>query len=180
MAALLACNPDEFELNKGIKEIAGLKMSGLETVDVINDNSVLLEDGGFIALARNKITDLVSDITVDIKEGDGAWFAIRCASNNYENHPAILFTYSINGLSVQEKGKPLISLDKFKANGREPSRIVIKNDVKRFDILVDCDTVYTGFTDIPNTEYILIKSLPKSKVLLTGISMKEKGEDEAE
>lgn len=181
MASVPACVNEQFVLNEGNKElIVGLKMSGTETIVEVNDNSVLLNDGGFIALKRQGITDLVSDITVDIKEGEGAMFAIRCASNNYENHPAILFTFSKNGFAVQEKGKPLINLDKFKASEKEPSRIVFRNDGKRYDIIVDCDTVYTGFTEIPNTEYLLIKTLPKSKVLLTGISMIEKGEDETE
>jgi len=174
-----ACVNEQFVLNEGNKElIVGLKISGTETIDEVNDNSVMLYDGGFIALKRYGITDLVSDVTVDIREGEGAMFAIRCASNNYENHPAIILTFSVNGLSVQEKGKPIINLDKYKASKNEPSRIVFRNDCKRYDILVDCDTVYTGFTEIPNTEYLLIKTLPKSKVLLTGISMVEKGEGE--
>jgi len=178
LAIVPACVNEQFSINMGNKElIVGLKMSDTETIDEVNDNSVMLNEGGVIALKRQGITDLVSDITVDIKEGEGVWFAIRCASNNYENHPAIMFTFSKNGLTVQEKGKPLIYLAQYKASMVEPSRIVFRNDCKRYDILVDCDTVYTGFTEIPNTEYLLIKTLPKSKVLLTGISMKEKGEE---
>lgn len=154
------------------------KMSVMGTFEEVNDNSVMLSEGGFIALKKYGITDLVSDITVDIKEGEGAMFALRSASNNNELHPAILFTYSKNGFAVQEKGKPLISLDKYKAIEKEPSRIVFINDGKRYDIIVDCDSVYTGFTEIPNTEYLLIRTLPKSKVLITGINMIEKGEEE--
>ncbi|TAL68474.1 MAG: hypothetical protein EPN82_10815 [Bacteroidetes bacterium] len=152
-------------------------MSDYGTVDVINDNSVMLYDGGFIALKKPGITDLVSDITVDLKEGEGAWFAIRCASNKNEEHPGILLTYSTNGVLVQEKGKSPVNLVQYKAKIDEPTRIVFRNDCKRYDIMINCDTVYTGWTDLPNTEYVLVKALPKSKVLLTGISMFEKGEE---
>lgn len=177
---LPSCNYDEFTLNKNIRgeEFKCFILTDYRTCEQLNDNSVMIYDGGLIALRRYDRTDLVSDVTVEIKEGEGAKFAMRCASNNNENHPAVWFTYSTNGIAVQEKGKSIINLGSYKAKINEPARIVFSNECKRYDIMVDCDTVYTGWTDIPNTEYLLIKSLPKSKVLLTGISMVEKGEND--
>jgi hypothetical protein len=177
---LQACTSDDFTLEswKDNKvEIDGYMISGYGTVKE-KDNSVMLYEDAYISLRRKGYTELGSDITVEIKEGEGVQFAMRCVSNKSENHPAILFTYSTGGSTIQEKGKSPINISQYKAKINEPVRIVFLNDCKRFDILLDCDTVYTGWTDIPNTDYLLVKALPKSKVQLTGISMVEKGEDE--
>ncbi|MBI5325219.1 MAG: hypothetical protein HZB41_08115 [Ignavibacteriae bacterium] len=177
---VLACKYSNIDLNTGKFQgkIDGYNLSGYGTIDEINDNSVLIKEDGFYALKKTGVTELVTDLTVNLKEGEGVWLAYRCASNNYNNHPAILLNYSTKGLTIEEKGKNIINLDKYKARINEPVRIVFLNDCKRYDVLLDCDTVYTGYTDIPNTEYLLVKTLPKSKVLLTGISLDEREEEE--
>ena len=181
IALLCSCMPDDFTLKTGKYNndiINGYNKSVYGTYDDINDNTVMLKENGYVSLRRQGFTELTTDITVELIEGEGVQFAIRCVKNKSENHPAILFTYSTSGSAVQERGKASLAFPQYKAKIKEPVRIVFKNDCKRYDILLDCDTVYTGWTDIPNTDYLLVKSLPKSRVFLTGISMVEKNENE--
>ncbi len=169
---IVSCSPDLFTLNqRNNKYVNGLIMSDLDNVDVMNDNSLMLYDGGFIAMRRPELTGLTADFTVNIKKGDGVMFAIRSVSDHFSDHPGIYFDYSTGGSSVIEKGKDRIYLKNVYAKIDEPTRIIISNDCSYYNIIVDCDTVYKGRTWLPNTEYVIVKALPKSDVLLSGISI---------
>jgi hypothetical protein len=169
---LASCSPDLFTLNKRNNQyIGGLIMSDLDDVDIINDNSLMLYDGGAVAMGRSELTNLTADFTVDVMKGEGLRFAIRSVSDHFDKQPAIYFDYSTEGSSVIEKGKEKILLHNIKAKINQPTRIIFKNDCSYYSIIVDCDTVYTGRTWLPNTEYVIIKTLPKSDVLLSGISI---------
>jgi hypothetical protein len=172
LLALTSCAPDLFTLNRGIynSRIYGLKMTSLDDVEVVNDNSIIIRNNGIAALAIAEKTQFEADLTVKLLSGHGLRFAFRTVSDNYSVHPAIFFDYTTDGSNVRENDHALAAVDSVKAKINQPSRIKIINDGKVFTILADCDTVYLGRTEIPATEYIIIESLRSSEALLSGIN----------
>jgi hypothetical protein len=172
LLALASCAPDEFLLNKGLYEnqVNGLKMTSIDDVDVVNDNSIFIRNSGIVALTLAEKTQLIFDVTVDLQSGDGLRFAFRTVSDNYATHPGIFFDFTTSGSRVRENQTTLAAVDSVRAKIGQLSRIRIFNDGKIFTILADCDTVYYGRTELPATEYLIIESLRGSEALIKGIS----------
>jgi hypothetical protein len=172
-------NPDEFTLNEDHGDpIEGIKISGLESVEQVGYNALLMNEGGIAAMERNKLTQFTADFTVKVMQGDGIRFSIRNISDHPENHPAINFDYMPKGSMISGTGMSDLFVDSVKAEMNKPARVKILNLGKIITITVNCDTVYNGKTELPATEYIVVGSLRNSKVLLTGIDFIDENKTE--
>jgi len=175
---IYSCAPDQFILNQRKREIInGLIISNIDSVEVIGDNAIQLYGGGHVAMRRSHMTQILADFTVKILQGDGLRFAIRSVSDNFENHPAIFFDYTIKGSKVFEKGKFETIIDSVKAKVNDIKRIKIMNYGKNLFITVDCDTIFNGRTELPATEYILIQALKSTNVQISGIDINKSDEE---
>ncbi|MFA6571022.1 MAG: hypothetical protein WCT77_07270 [Bacteroidota bacterium] len=170
----LSCTPDEFTLNKKTPgQIDGLIMTSLESVDQYADNAIILNENGLAAMRRYGLTQFIGDFTVKIQQGEGVRFSIRSACNEYDNHPVINFDYTTKGCIFSGTGLKEFLVDSVKALRNSPSRIKIYNLGKNITVTVNCDTVYNTKTELPATEFIMVKSLNNSRIQLSGISFEE-------
>jgi hypothetical protein len=177
------CSPDTFILNRN-KElkvtryngIYGIKLSDLDMVNVINDNSIALSDTGFVVLGFPQITQFTGVFSTKITNGNSVSFILRTIYDHYPDHQKIRFDYTSKGCKVYENEREIASVDSIIANKGVPAIIKIQNNADNFCITVDCDTVLFAKTSIPATEYIMIQA-HKTNVTFSGIDF-EKTPDE--
>ncbi len=174
LASMAGCHPDMFILNINRDyQIEGLNMSTLNSLEVVRDNGLLLHPGGLISLRSPLVTQVNADFTVELLKGEGLRFSFRTVSNDYPNRPAIKFDYTGKKCTVWENDKVISEVDTVKANYQGPSRIRIQNDGPLMNIMVDCDTVYYGKTDLPCTEYVIIEAMESADAIIYGIDFSE-------
>lgn len=162
--------PDAFILNrKEPVQIYGLIMSGLETVEQVRDNALYLLPDAMVALKAEEKTQLATDFTVELRDGDGIRFAFRTISDNYEKQNKITFDYTINGCLVKENEKIITKVDSIRAVLNDQKLIRILNEGNTYSITVDCDTVIKARTKLLATEYVIIKALNRTEAVLSGI-----------
>ena len=171
-AIISACNPVNFVLNKNEDvTLYGLIMSALETVEISSkySNTLLLRENARVALSTSKITQFNSKFTVEIFHGEGMRFSFRTISDSFDDHSSIQFDYNTEGSYIYLKDKLLVMTDTIKANAMDKKLIQISNNGDYFLVAVDCDTVYYGRTNLPATEYVIIETLGKTEVFVSGI-----------
>ena len=171
---LSSCSPDKFILNQNERyPISGLIMSGLDRVDVIGENVLILNEEGRTALRSVGLTQFRADFTVELLKGDGIRLSIRSASHHYRYHPSLALDYTSNGCSITENGRLVKKIDSIRAIYRTPTRIIMENDGKYCQISVDCNIIYKGPTPLLATEYIILESINDTKARITGISFND-------
>jgi hypothetical protein len=162
--------PDAFLLNrKEPVQILGLIMSDLESVEQVRDNALYLFPNAMVALKSEDITQLATDFTVELREGNGIRFAFRTISDNFEKQNKIIFDYTLNGCIVKENDILITKVDSIKAVFNEQKLIRVLNEGKTYSITVDCDTVVKARTSLLTTEYFIIQSLGNTEAVLSGI-----------
>jgi len=114
-------------------------------------------------------TQYKADITTKITGNQGIRFSFRTIIDQYNKIPDIGFDFTPEGCFVFENGIQIRSVDSIKAKIGEKSRILIENYGKLVNIIVDCDTVYYGKTNLPSTEQLIIKTLNNTSAELSGI-----------
>jgi hypothetical protein len=175
-SVLISCSPDRFTLNVN-EEIAiyGLIMSGLESAEKPDEysNALHLRSNARIALAAPYLTQFESRFTVEIKKGGGLKFSIRTISDNFDAHPRIQFLYDSFGSTIYENDRKIIAVDSIKATAMEKKLIRLSNYGDYYTITVDCDTVITGRTKLPATEYVIIETLDDTEIFISGIKFAE-------
>jgi len=173
---MMSCSPDRFTLNEleGIT-IYGLIMSGLETADKPDEfsNALHLLPNARIALAASYLTQSESRFTVEMTKGSGLKFSIRTISDNFDTHPRIQFLYDSFGSTIYENERKIIAVDSIKATAMDKKLIILSNYGDYYTITVDCDTVITGRTKLPATEYVIIETLDDTEVFISGIKFAE-------
>lgn len=145
------------------------KLSHFDLVKRTGYNALEILPGGSVAMCVGSLTQLHADFTVEIFEGDGLNFAFRTGRYQFENHPKIIFEYTTSGCIIKENETILAKVDSIKARLNEKFRVQIDNNGSLYNIVVDCDTVYKGRTDIPASEFVVVQSLYSSSAQLSGI-----------
>jgi hypothetical protein len=175
-ALVISCSPDRFALNEN-EEIAvyGLIMSDLETAEKPDKytNALHLKSNARIALAPYHLTQFQARFTVDVIEIKGIKFSIRTIADNFESHPRIQFIYDSFGSYIYENDNKIVSVDSIKASAMEKKLITLSNNGDYYTVTVDCDTVYSGKTKLPATEYVIIETLDGTEVFISGIKFAE-------
>jgi hypothetical protein len=179
---LTACKPDMFYLNenKFDKEaITGFKVCPLDSVEVLAGNAFIMYSGSLVDMCCNEIpiTQFRADFTANIVRGTGLRFSFRTIIDSYETHPNISFDYTLDGCNVYENNKLLVRVDSIKAVLNQPTRILIENYGKLYNIVVDCDTVFYGSTNLPATQHMILKTLENSDIRLSGIDFEYLNKD---
>lgn len=171
---LSSCNPTMFVLNsRGEHIISGEILSSVESLEVTGDKQLTMYPGGKVALRVPLITLMIAEFTADIQQGEGLKFFMRTVVNDFEKIGNIEFDYTTKGSKVFENGRVIGMADSVAAKANQPRKIVIKNDGPVFCILADCDTVYSGRTNLNCTEFIIIEAFPDTKARLYGINFAE-------
>ena len=86
---LPSCAPDKFILNQNDKyQISGFMMSGIDGVEVIGENAIILNEGARASLRSPGLTQLRADFTVELLKGEGVKLSLRSASYHFKAHPA--------------------------------------------------------------------------------------------
>ncbi len=175
---ITSCTPNQFFLNADRPEllrISGLKIGDLDSINVNTTNSFYIYAGGRADLRcyNPGVTQLSTDFTTELLNGKGLRFSFRTVTDKFEQHPSISFDYTTNGCIVKENGAIISQVDSIKAEINKPARIIIENYGKLYNIIVDCDTVYYGKTEIPATEYCIIQTIEKTNAKLSGIEFND-------
>ncbi|MDQ1265933.1 MAG: hypothetical protein QG635_1085 [Bacteroidota bacterium] len=170
IAVLASCSPDRFQINwEKNTRIFGEKLCSIDSVEAYSTNAIKLCPGGCASMKLSGLTQLYIDLSVVITEGEGVRIRFRTVSNDYKNQSSISLVLTGNGYSVEEKGKVICRSDSLKAVINQPNRIILQNDGKYVKIRVDCDDIYTGITDLPATEYLIIETMPHTTAKVFGI-----------
>lgn len=165
--------PDRFYLNTNsidFDEISCLIVTNIDSVTKYSSNAFTMTPNQIVAMKSFKsYTQYKADITTKITGNQGIRFSFRTIIDQYNKIPDIGFDFTPEGCFVFENGIQIRSVDSIKAKIGEKSRILIENYGKLVNIIVDCDTVYYGKTNLPSTEQLIIKTLNNTSAELSGI-----------
>ena len=153
--------------------LEGYKLSKPYTVEKTNyTDEIIIYQDGITALKKNELTIYNFNATVKINSGTGIRFYLRSTYIDYLKSPSVYFDFTSSGTKVYDNNKLVADVDSVKLDFMNPSLIIIRQDAKYYEIIVDCDTVYKGISPKPGTEYIIIQTL-NSVALVSGISIQE-------
>ncbi len=164
--------PDQFKFNRELRTatfIVGQNYSDIDSVTQTGDNALLMRSGVTVALAADKMTNFVSDMTVVLLRGEGLKLHFRTTSENFPTDKGIAFVYTKNGSWLEENNAIIARFDSIRALANDSERVIITNLGQKYTIQVGCRTIYRGSTLLNATEYIIPVTLPDTRVLLTGI-----------
>lgn len=168
------CNlfiPDEYTLNIDREFIIdGYIMSELDSVVQQQKNAIVIKPGGRTAMRSLELTQYAIEFTTEIRRGEGLNFYFRTTKHDFPEKEGIRFRYALDGCSVIENGETLASVDSITASLGQAKKLQIKNDGVYYQIIADCDTIYSGRSPKPGTEWIVIETFNDSEAYLYGIN----------
>ncbi len=171
---LTGCNlfiPDEYMLNVDREFIVdGYIMSELDSVVQEQKNAIVIKPGGRTAMRSVELTQYTLEFTTEIRRGSGLNFYFRTTKHDFPAKKGIRFRYALDGCSALEDGVTIASVDSITASIGQAKKIQIKNDGVYYQIIADCDTVYSGRSEKPGTEWIIIETLDDTEAYLYGIN----------
>ena len=174
--ALLAvgCATEKFYLYKGFTyQIEGQIWGPIGSVEVTHDNAFLLCPGGIVSLRMEGVTEFFSEFDLRVQQGTGVRFALRTGKYKYFDRPSITCEFTSAGAEVKENGKFLAMKSGVKAVTGELQKIRIHNYNHVCNIVIECDTVWSGRTDLLDSEYIVIESIGKTYAQISGLELHE-------
>jgi hypothetical protein len=173
----IACNdPYWFVLNNRESNawlLHGYKMCDMDSVEVYADDAFYMRKNTMVSLHKVDMTQFEADFTITLTQGRGVNFYLRSVRHNFENHNQIKFEYNTDGCGIYENGDLVRQVDTVVAETNEAKRVIFKNFTHSYLILVDCDTVYYGRTNLPQSEYIIIESKKSTEIDIRGITFTE-------
>jgi hypothetical protein len=165
MFAVVSCAPDKFILRKMTDYLVeGYILKNVDSVEVKLDNTMELSSGSMVALRTFGITETHFDMTTELLEGEGAEFYFRTAIDKFDVHPALKFKLSSSGCNFYENNNLLGIIDSIKFDPKNNGRLHIRNNGNKYLVTYNCDTLKYGSTSIENSEFLIIKPLPGSKI----------------
>ncbi|MBM2816198.1 MAG: hypothetical protein HW421_2960 [Ignavibacteria bacterium] len=171
---LTSCSPDTFRMNSNSSyELQGFIMTGMDKVQVKGSNSMVLQDKARVSLRSLQLTQIMADFTITVSEGTGLKFYFNTAVNNFDKHPFIAFEFSTDGYSLSENEKILAKSDSIKAELGKPVRIKLINDGKFIKVYADCAEIFKGRIKLPASEFVIVETLPDSKVIVNAVDFTE-------
>ncbi|MCX6156132.1 MAG: hypothetical protein NT007_18440 [Candidatus Kapabacteria bacterium] len=166
--------PDKLIFHDGTDStIKGLKMTDIDSIYQINDNSFQMCSGSMLSLKYENARQFIATYTVTLRYGSTVKIHFRTVAKYFEKNEKLTFSYGLTGSKLFYNGKEILANPSLKATINEPKLITIINDGKYFSIKVDCDYFYTGETSLPNTEYNIIETDSATRAEFKGINMVE-------
>ncbi len=171
--------PDVFDMNLRSERplIEGFILSDITSVENNADNGFIMFPNAYISLREYRLMSRVSDLSIKTNGGDGMMFTIRTTQHERNNEPGIKLLINETGSTVFENNKIIFENPGAKLLPGEDQRLRIRNQGKYYSMSLDCETIYTGTTELPQTEFILIKTLPNTQALVYGIEFDDVFDD---
>lgn len=179
--ALLAggCATEKFYLYKGLSyQIEGEILGAIDSVEQTHDNAFVLRPGGIVSLRMSGVTEFFSEFDLRLQQGSGIRFALRTGKYKYSERPSITCDFTSDGTEVKQNGKFLAMRNEIKAVPGELQKVRIHNYNHVCNIVIECDTIWSGRTDLLDSEYIIIESIGKTYAQITGMEFHEIDEGE--
>ncbi len=179
--ALLAggCASEKFYLYRGFSyQIEGEILGAIDSVEQTHDNAFVLRPGGIVSLRMEGVTEFFSEFDMRLQQGSGVRFALRTGKYKYYERPSITCDFTSGGTEVKENGKLIAMKNEIKAVPGELQKVRIHNYNHVCNIVIECDTVWSGRTDMLDSEYIIIESIGKTYAQITGMEFHEIDEGE--
>lgn len=175
MAVMAAgCATERFYLYKGFSyQIEGEILGAIDSVEVSHDNAFLLRPGGIVSLRMEGVTEFFSEFDLRVQQGSGVRLALRTSKYKYFERPSITCDFTSAGAEVKENGKLLAMKNDIKAVPGNLQKVRIHNYNHVCNIVIECDTVWSGRTDLFDSEYIVIESLGKTYAYISGMELHE-------
>lgn len=195
---------DYFTLNKYDKDaqtVRGVRLNGWEKVHKINQNSILLKEGGAAAIAvpmeefGNSILafddDDSSDDNVELVFFEDGYYIFDFGIKNIDDVPLnICLRTSSQDFLIGNKG---LRLEIFEGEAQlsfeseilqttriiplekgETRRVIVINNGKYLKISLDCNEIVNIKTDLPISEYVIFESPGEGSWEINAISFEKK------
>ncbi len=172
---LVSCVPDRFTLDKisGQNRIEGFEMRSIHDAEVNYDNAFTLNENGCVSLRAVNSTDGVWDFGFNFLFGENLNICLRDVPFEYQSPRALCINITNKVIRITDKGKEVFTVNCI-YDFSNAIRIKLVNDGFNYAVVLDCDTIYKGRTNIPSTEYIIFESLKNTKAFVSGIDFKNK------
>ncbi len=166
-------HPDTFKLDKTVlPPINCFILSDINSVEKTFDNEILLHKKGICSLKRDNITTSKFQLTATLRGGDGLRVSMRSDMKKYKTEPGIILEWAKTGTKILENGKQLMSESSIRAFENKPVNFTFVNQGNFYYIVLECDTIYRGITDIPCSEYYILESVD-ADLKISGIKLED-------
>ncbi len=164
---LFGCSYERIDLRPSNgDQYDGTVLSHYDDVEVV-DGGVRLKPGARFAIRTERETQTIAQLEVEVVDGDGMVAYLRTVPHDFDTTHGIAFRYATSGCSIRLDDSTLIPLG-YRAE-RESHTLQLYNEASLTAISVGCDDVFEANVDLPNTEYVILQTLPGSTVILRSV-----------
>lgn len=149
------------------------KEANVLNVDVINENTLSIDENTKVALKFIDNIEYQADFTIEMLNGENIIIYLRTFYDNFSKNPKIKLLYNQKGVYLYEYrdgGEYLIAQDLTeKLEKNEKKRFFIKNDGKRLKVLIDCADIFDVRTNLNISQYLIFETEKNTKYSISGI-----------
>ncbi len=164
---LSSCATEIFRLNRqNIKEsIPGYFLTGFASVEIINDNSLLLKKDAAISLKNIESTEWLAIFDLMAEESMSLDLQFRTTRQELSKDSGVLIKIRNSSIEFYENGVEIAQSIDYKFTKNEKYSVKILNDGVMVKVFIDCDEILDHRTKLLSTEYLIFRSVSKEFVI---------------
>ncbi|GEM_PF-6272854 len=166
-------HPDTFMLDEiSASPIEAFILSDFHLVEKTYDNEFIIHRGGACSIKKIQLTTNNASFTVTLNSGNGLKIMTRTDNKKYQEEQGIALEWTKSGSTVYENDNIMAKVDSVKAIENFPVKISFINEGGYYLLLADCDTIYKGRTQLPESEFYIFEAMD-ADVKVSGISFEQ-------
>lgn len=155
------CAYESVRIISGTDYYSGTILSDWRLVDA-GSKRIILKPGAIFAIRTDGVTQTVAQLDVRVIEGEGMVAYLRTVANAFDTTQGIAFEYRASGNAVRTDDGAYIRLRASADSSEQTLRLY--NEAALVRIMQGCRRIYEQVTDLPNTEFLILRALPGSTV----------------
>lgn len=132
---------------------------------------ILLKPGARLAIRTPFVTQVLAQMDVAILEGSGMTAYLRTVPHGFDATRGVAFRYAVDGCQIRLPGGRQIPLH-YNADTAQQT-LSFYHEAALLTVAAGCQRLYEGESELPATEYLILESLPDSRVEIRSIKFHE-------
>jgi hypothetical protein len=168
---LAGCDPSRFMLT-GKNPIQCRIYGPVNSVEHTPDITVL-EPDGVLGLSVAQLTEFRFVMNTTLLEGEGMSIMLRPIAQESVVDSGIVFHFSKSHSYIDSAGHLLLDLPQVHMRNQGNELITVLSENHELELTIGCDTILKRMTSMMETDDIVLKADPTSKVRITGADWQE-------
>lgn len=175
LLALISCSPDSFVLNKyGEANPIYVKMlNGIDKAEKINNNSLKINSNAIISLKFIEKTQDFKEFNLQLIEGKEVDLYLYTTDVEFEEKADVKIKLSVDKYEILKDNQIVAQSDTIKLVPLQNHLIKIKQDGNLLKFSIDCADITLQVHRYNSSEYLILRTLDETKVLVQGITIQD-------